>query len=74
MHPRLRYATYAFGARCGSGDDACGDVDWQTAAEFLPSPRHCNNATVIHSGEGSVDRSPEVVGTWNCARVVVRGT
>lgn len=72
MHPRLRCATYAVGVRFGSGDADCGDVDWQTDAEFLPSRRQCNNATVIHSGEGVVGRSPDVIETLSCARVMVR--
>lgn len=74
MHPRLRCASYAVGVRFGSGDADCSDVDWQTSAEFLPTRRPCNNATVIHSGEGVVGRSADMIQTLSCARVMVRCT
>jgi hypothetical protein len=73
-HPRLRCASYQLGLRFGIGDEGCAVVDWQTGAAFLPSRMQCNNAMVIHSGEGSIGLSPAEVSALNCVRVMVRCT
>jgi len=74
VHPRLRCASYQLGLRFGSGDAACEDVDWRTGNDFLPSRTQCNNATLIHSGDGSIDLPPEELGALNCVRAIVRCT
>ncbi len=74
VHPRLRCASYQFGLRFGNGDASCDDTDWSAGLELLPSRLQCNNATVIHSGEGTIGVPPEEISALNCVRVVVRCT
>lgn len=73
-HPRLRCATYRMSLRFGSGDGACETVDWLTPALPLPGRKQCNNATLIHSGDGSVDITPDRLGALNCVRVTLQCT
>jgi hypothetical protein len=73
-HPRLRCATYQVGLRFGRGDAECAAVDWQTDTAFAPSRMQCNNATVVHTGEGAVALSPEALRALNCVRISVRCT
>lgn len=72
VHSRLRCATYQWGLRFGSGDASCTDVDWRTDVELLQSRVQCNNATLIHTGEGAVDLPPKQLGELNCVRATVR--
>lgn len=73
-HPRLRCATYQVGVRFGRGGGDCADADWQTDTAFAPSRMQCNNATVVHTGEGAVALSPEQLRALNCVRISVRCT
>jgi hypothetical protein len=71
-HPRIRCATYQVGMRFGVGDAACETVDWQTGPTLLPSRTQCNNATLIHSGEGLLDLPSNQIRALNCVRVSVQ--
>lgn len=73
-HPRLRCATYQLEMNFGVGDAACNSVAWETVPVMLPSRRQCNNATLIHSGEGVLDLPPDRIRALNCVRVAVRCT
>lgn len=73
-HPRLRCGTYRMGLQFGRGDGACNAPTWRTQTTLLPARVQCNNATLVHSGEGSVDLAPEALRALDCVRVVVQCT
>ena len=71
-HPRLRCATYEAGIRVGRGDASCDNVEWLTAPQFGPERRQCNQATVVHTGSGTLELPQSAVGSVNCVGVVLR--
>lgn len=71
-HPRLRCATYEAGIRVGRGDSSCDNVEWLTAPQFGPERRQCNQATVVHTGNGRVELPQAAIGSINCVGVVLR--
>lgn len=73
-HPRLRCATYQLGVRFGIGDAACDAVEWRAAPAPLPSRRQCNDATLIHGGEGVLNLPPNQISALDCVRVTVQCT
>lgn len=73
-HPRLLCASYQLGLRFGSSDGDCADAQWRTDTALLPSRRQCNNATLIHDGEGTLGLAPEALSALNCVLVTVRCT
>jgi hypothetical protein len=71
-HRRLRCATYEAGIRVGRGNASCENVEWLTAPQFGAERLQCNQATVVHTGSGSVDLPPSTVGNVNCVGVLWR--
>jgi hypothetical protein len=71
-HPRLRCATYRMSLRFGIGEGGCNAVEWLTPAVSLPSRKQCNNATLIHSGNGLVELSQERLDALSCVRVTLQ--
>jgi hypothetical protein len=71
-HPRLRCATYEAGVRFGRGNASCDNVEWLTAPQFGPERLQCNQATLVHTGNGRVDLPQGAIGSINCVGVVVR--
>ncbi len=71
-HRRLRCATYEAGIRLGRGNASCENVEWLTAPQFGAERLQCNQATVVHTGSGSVDLPPSTVGNVNCVGVLWR--
>lgn len=50
QHLGLLCGTYSGGIRFGKGNPGCVDVEWITEPVYLTSKKHCNNATLSHSG------------------------
>jgi hypothetical protein len=73
-HRRLRCATYELGLITGRGDASCTRVDWVTEADFATRLTHCNAATRIHSGGGTLGLAGPAIASINCVRVVTRCT
>jgi hypothetical protein len=71
-HRRLRCATYEAGIRVGRGDSSCDNVEWLTAPQFGPERLQCNQATLVHTGNGRIDLPQGAVGSMNCVGVVWR--
>jgi len=72
QHPRLRCATYEAGVRVGRGNASCDAVEWLTGPQFGPERLQCNQATTVHTGNGSFDLPQSAAGGINCVGVVVR--
>ena len=73
-HRRLRCATYELGLIAGRGNSACTQVDWVTEADFATRLTHCNAATRVHSGGGTLGLRGPALESINCVRVVTRCT
>ena len=71
-HGRLRCGVYEVGIQLGRGARGCLQTEWLTPSQFATRRRQCNSATVNHSGDGTLEVSPEQVGTATCVRVLVR--
>ena len=71
-HTRLRCATYETGIQIGEGDPGCSEVRWLGEVQFGTRQTHCNSATLIHSGGGTLAGTNGVFETASCVRVVTR--
>jgi hypothetical protein len=71
-HTRLRCGTYEVGVQFGSGDPRCSKVRWRTDVQYGTRRTHCNSATLIHAGGGTLPDWDYSVGTLSCVRVVTR--
>ncbi len=73
-HTRLRCATYETGIQLGRGTPACSQVEWLTDVTYGSNRKHCNNATLIHNGNGRFENPDNTFERANCVRVVTRCT
>lgn len=71
-HSRLLCGTYEVGLQLGRGAAGCPQAEWFNEPEFGTRERHCNSASRIHAGGGSLPVTREQVESANCVRVLVR--
>lgn len=71
-HARLRCATFEVGIQLAAGAPGCEQPAWLTETVYGTRQRHCNAATLIHSGGGEQSISREVFENASCVRVVTR--
>lgn len=72
VHTRLRCATYETGIQIGKGNPACSQVKWLTDIKYGSRRTQCNNAIVIHTGEGEFTEMRQLFEHSTCVRVVTR--
>ena len=71
-HNRIRCATYQLGVRFGVGEKGCTNVSWIGDFEYGTNEKHCNSATLQHTGGGLNDLVVGSVEQVTCAEVKVR--
>lgn len=71
-HSRFRCGTYEVGIQLGRGISGCSQPQWFGEPRYGTRERHCNSASLIHSGGGNLPVTREQVATASCVRVVVR--
>lgn len=71
-HGRLRCATYETGIQVGSGNPGCTSVEWQTGLQHTAPRRHCNSASLMHTGGGELANGASGFAHATCVRVVTR--
>ena len=71
-HNRIRCATYQLGIRFGIGAKGCANVNWIGDFEYGTNVKHCNSATLQHTGGGLNDLVIGSVEQVTCAQVKVR--
>ena len=71
-HTRLRGGTYQVGIQLGRGAPACMRPVWLSEPQYGTLARHCNSASRIHSGGGTLPVTREQVSSASCVRVLVR--
>lgn len=71
-HSHFRCGIYEVGIQLGRGVAGCSQAEWFSAPEYGTRERHCNSASRIHSGGGSLPVTRKQVATGNCVRVLVR--
>ncbi len=71
-HTRLRCAIYETGIQLGKGNPGCSQVEWLTDIDYGTRQRHCNSATLIHTGGGEFAGINGIFEALTCVRVVIR--
>jgi hypothetical protein len=71
-HTRLRCATYEVGIQLGQGAPDCNAVRWLTNVQYGTRQEHCNSATRVHRGGGTLPDGSRLFETSTCVRVVTR--
>lgn len=71
-HTRLLCGTYEVGIQLGRGASGCSRAEWYNEPEYGTRERHCNSASRIHAGGGTLPVTREQVAAANCVRVLVR--
>ena len=71
-HGRLRCASYEAGIQFGGSAQACADVEWLTAVEYVTRVRQCNSASQLHAGGGEISDPENRFSQMSCMRVLVR--
>ena len=71
-HTRLLCGTYEVGVQLGRGASGCSQAQWYHEPEYGTRERHCNSASRIHAGGGTLPVTRQQVEAANCVRVLVR--
>lgn len=71
-HSHFRCGIYEVGIQLGRGTPGCSQPQWFGEPEYGTRERHCNSASRIHVGGGSLPVTREQVAEASCVRVLVR--
>ena len=73
-HSRILCAVYETGIQLGRGAPGCSSVQWFSEIEYGTRQRHCNSATLVHSGGGNMAGLGSEFESATCVRVITRCT
>ena len=73
-HQWLLCGTYEVGIRFGIGSPACTNVSWVTDPRYVSRRKQCNNAWMVHTGNGNDAEIPGDFPQITCAQLLIKCT
>jgi len=73
-HNGLLCGDYEVGIRFGIGAPQCTNVSWITDPYYISRKKQCNNAWMIHAGNGAVSISVDDFRQVTCAQLIIKCT